>query len=49
MAAYLQEIKALPLLSQQEEAALCKEILEYEQYKAGIDQAMDDYCCTGRQ
>jgi RNA polymerase sigma factor (sigma-70 family) len=33
MAAYLQEIKTLPLLKQQEEAALCKEILEYEQYK----------------
>jgi len=36
MAAYLQEIKALPLLSQQEEGVLCKEILEYEQYKQAL-------------
>jgi len=36
MAAYLQEIKTLPLLKQQEEAALCKEILEYEQYKQAL-------------
>jgi RNA polymerase sigma factor (sigma-70 family) len=36
MAAYLQEIKALPLLSQLEEGVLCKEILEYEQYKQAL-------------
>jgi RNA polymerase sigma factor (sigma-70 family) len=36
MAAYLQEIKTLPLLKQQEEAALCQEILEYEQYKQAL-------------
>lgn len=36
MAAYLQEIKALPLLSQQEEGALCKEILEHEQHKQAL-------------
>ena len=36
MAAYLQEIKSIPLLKQQEEVALCKEILEYEQHKQAL-------------
>ena len=36
MAAYLQEIRSFPQLKQPEEAALCKEILEYEQHKQAL-------------